>query len=74
MVLSKERLTGFLGACEDPVVLEGLVREGYLVCVIYDCAQFAGRVCLWAHSLITKAPRLYGIGGQHGSGSTRSAR
>ena len=34
VVLSKERLMGFLGACEDPVVrafLEGLVREGYLV-------------------------------------------
>jgi exportin-2 (importin alpha re-exporter) len=32
--LSKERLMGFLGACEAPVVrvfLEGLVREGYLV-------------------------------------------
>ena len=31
-VLGKERLIGFLGACEDPVVrvfLEGVVQEGY---------------------------------------------
>lgn len=34
VVLSKERLMGFLGGCEEPGVrafLEGLVREGYLV-------------------------------------------
>lgn len=33
-VLSKDKLMGFVGACEDPVVrafLEGLVGEGYLV-------------------------------------------